>query len=180
MGRTELAQRYFPYILPKSAWEKLKALLLEDPALQHLATLRRRTFLPAEVNIIYQHLGQPWLPFFSAFQALRVPSLRTPIPQPRNSEFAGLKLPVPLLFISKGHRPYMRVNYFDNNGPTAQRATRATLRFSLFAFKHHLYYLYIILYYNIILYINNYSKLLPHHSIFLMLRGCAVAPPTGV
>jgi hypothetical protein len=58
-GRTELAQRYFPYILPKSAWEKLKALLLEDPALQHLATLRRRTFLPAEVNIIYQHLGQP-------------------------------------------------------------------------------------------------------------------------
>ena len=59
MGRTELAQRYFPFILPKSAWEKLKALLLEDPALAHLATLRRRTFLPAEVNIIYQHLGQP-------------------------------------------------------------------------------------------------------------------------
>jgi len=59
MGRTELAQRYFPFILPKSAWEKLKTLLLEDPALQHLATLRRRTFLPAEVNIIYQHLGQP-------------------------------------------------------------------------------------------------------------------------
>lgn len=59
MGRTELAQRYFPFILPKSAWEKLKTLLLEDPSLQHLATLRRRTFLPAEVNIIYQHLGQP-------------------------------------------------------------------------------------------------------------------------
>ena len=59
MGRTELAQRYFPFILPKSAWEKLKTLLLEDPELQHLATLRRRTFLPAEVNIIYQHLGQP-------------------------------------------------------------------------------------------------------------------------
>ena len=59
MGRTELAQRYFPFILPKSAWEKLKTLLLEEPALQHLATLRRRTVLPAEVNIIYQHLGQP-------------------------------------------------------------------------------------------------------------------------
>ena len=59
MGRTELAQRYFPFILPKSAWEKLKTLLQEDPALQHLATLRCRTFLPAEVNIIYQHLGQP-------------------------------------------------------------------------------------------------------------------------
>jgi hypothetical protein len=59
MGRTELAQRYFPYIQPKSAWEKLRALLKEDPALAPLATIRRRTFLPAEVNIIYQHLGQP-------------------------------------------------------------------------------------------------------------------------
>ena len=59
-GRTELAQRYFPYIMPKSAWEKLRSLLLEDPDLAHLTKLRRRTFLPAEVNIIYQHLGQPW------------------------------------------------------------------------------------------------------------------------
>ena len=55
MGRTELAQRYFPYIQPKSAWEKLRALLQEDPALAPLATIRRRTFLPAEVNIIHQH-----------------------------------------------------------------------------------------------------------------------------
>ena len=59
MGRTQLAQMYFPYIQPKSAWEKLRALLLEDPALEHLTKLKRRTFLPAEVNIIYQHLGQP-------------------------------------------------------------------------------------------------------------------------
>ena len=59
MGRTELAQLYFPYILPKSAWEKLKALLLEDPALASLAQPKRRTFLPAEVNKIYQSLGQP-------------------------------------------------------------------------------------------------------------------------
>ena len=59
MGRTELAQRYFPYIQPKSAWEKLRALMQEDPALAPLATIRRRTFLPAEVNIIYQRLGQP-------------------------------------------------------------------------------------------------------------------------
>ena len=59
LGRTQLAQMYFPYIQPKSAWEKLRALLLEDPALSHLTKLRRRTFLPAEVNIIYQHLGQP-------------------------------------------------------------------------------------------------------------------------
>ena len=58
-GRTELAQLYFPYILPKSAWEKLKALLLEDPALVPLATLRRRTFLPSEVAKIYASLGHP-------------------------------------------------------------------------------------------------------------------------
>ena len=59
LGRTQLAQMYFPFILPKSAWEKLRSLLQEDPDLAPLATLRRRTFLPAEVNIIYQHLGQP-------------------------------------------------------------------------------------------------------------------------
>ena len=59
LGRTQLAQMYFPYIMPKSAWEKLKSLLLEYPDLAHLSKLKRRTFLPAEVNIIYQHLGQP-------------------------------------------------------------------------------------------------------------------------
>ena len=69
MGRMELAQRYFPYIQPRSAWLKLKSprsawlklksLLSEDPALEHLTRLKRRTFLPLEVNIIYQHLGQP-------------------------------------------------------------------------------------------------------------------------
>ena len=50
---------YFPYIQPQTAWQKLRSLLAADPALAHLAALRRRSFLPAEVNIIYQHLGQP-------------------------------------------------------------------------------------------------------------------------
>ena len=59
LGRTQLAQMYFPYIQPKSAWEKLRSLLQEDSDLAHLTKLRRRTFLPVEVNIIYQHLGQP-------------------------------------------------------------------------------------------------------------------------
>ena len=58
-GRTELATHYFPNIKPMSAWLKLKALLLDDPALAHLAKQKRRTFLPSEVNIIYQSLGQP-------------------------------------------------------------------------------------------------------------------------
>jgi len=59
LGRAELAQKYFPFIQPQSAWLKLKSLLVEDPALAHLAQLKRRTFLPAEVNIIYQQLGRP-------------------------------------------------------------------------------------------------------------------------
>jgi hypothetical protein len=59
MGRTQLAQMYFPFIQPKSAWEKLRSLLQEDPGLAHLTKLKRRMFLPAEVNIIYQHLGLP-------------------------------------------------------------------------------------------------------------------------
>ena len=59
IGRMELAQLYFPYILPRSAWQKLKTLLEEDLALQHLVLLKRRSYLPAEVNIIYQHLGHP-------------------------------------------------------------------------------------------------------------------------
>jgi len=58
-GRTELATRYFPHIQPQTAWQKLRGLLATDPALVHLTKLKRHTFLPAEVNIIYQHLGQP-------------------------------------------------------------------------------------------------------------------------
>ena len=58
-GRMELAQAYFPYLLPRSAWQKLKSLMLDDPELTPLATQKRRTYLPAEVNIIYQHLGRP-------------------------------------------------------------------------------------------------------------------------
>ena len=76
-GRTELAQCYFPNIQPQSAWLKLKSLLQEDPDLQPLTQLRRRTFLPCEVNKIYQRLGQPWLPFFRAFQALWLSTAQT-------------------------------------------------------------------------------------------------------
>ena len=59
LGRMQLAQMYFAYIQPRSAWLKLKSLLSEDPALEPLTRLKRRTFLPLEVNIIYEHLGQP-------------------------------------------------------------------------------------------------------------------------
>ena len=59
LGRMELAQLYFPYIQPHSAWKKLRSLLADDPATSQLIHLRRRTFLPSEVNIIDQHLGHP-------------------------------------------------------------------------------------------------------------------------
>ena len=62
MGRTELAQRYFPYIQPQSAWQKLRSLLADDPDLAPLAQLKRRTFLPAEVAKIYASLGIPSVP----------------------------------------------------------------------------------------------------------------------
>ena len=58
-GRAELAQQYFPFIQPQSAWLKLKALLNEDPELRHLTSIKRRSFLPVEVSLIYQHLGHP-------------------------------------------------------------------------------------------------------------------------
>ena len=59
IGRSEFAQRYFPYVQPMSAWLKLKALLMENPDLEPLTQLKRRTFSPAEVNKIYQALWQP-------------------------------------------------------------------------------------------------------------------------
>jgi len=59
VGRAELAQRYFPYIQPQSAWQKLRSLLADEPDLVHLTQLKRRTFLPAEVAKIYEILGHP-------------------------------------------------------------------------------------------------------------------------
>ena len=59
IGRMELAQSYFPFLLPRSAWQKFKHLMLENPDLSGFAKQRRRTFLPSEVNIIYRYLGQP-------------------------------------------------------------------------------------------------------------------------
>ena len=59
LGRTELAQLYFPYILPHSAWKKFKSLLEEDPDLQRISQIKRRSYTPAEVNIISQRLGHP-------------------------------------------------------------------------------------------------------------------------
>ena len=59
MGRMELAQLYFPFILPRSAWQKFKALLADFPALEPLTKIKRRSYLPAEVNLIYRCLGRP-------------------------------------------------------------------------------------------------------------------------
>ena len=59
-GRSELAQCYFPTLKPMSAWEKFKEWLAFNPRLRSLLTLTRRTFTPAEVQLIYAELGEPW------------------------------------------------------------------------------------------------------------------------
>ena len=58
-GRMELAQRYFPAICGRAAWAKLKGLLMECPHLAPLATMSRRTLTPAEVETVYDVLGEP-------------------------------------------------------------------------------------------------------------------------
>ena len=58
-GRTELAQLYFPAICPRAAWAKLRLYMSDYPRLHCLLTVRRRTFLPAEVALIFDCLGRP-------------------------------------------------------------------------------------------------------------------------
>ena len=58
-GRTELALVYFPQLCPEAAWHKLRSWLKLNPRLQHLYELRRRSFTPAEVQLIYAELGEP-------------------------------------------------------------------------------------------------------------------------
>ena len=58
-GRSELAQQYFPKLSSMSAWRKFKEWLDYNPRLQHLIQLTRRTFTPAEVQLIYTELGEP-------------------------------------------------------------------------------------------------------------------------
>ena len=59
-GRSELAQQYFPNLKPMTAWEKFKEWLDINPRLRPLLTFSRRTYTPAEVQLIYSELGEPW------------------------------------------------------------------------------------------------------------------------
>ena len=58
-GRSELAQQYFPNLKPMTAWEKFKEWLDINPRLRPLLTFSRRTYTPAEVQLIYSELGEP-------------------------------------------------------------------------------------------------------------------------
>jgi len=58
-GRSELAQTYFPRLTAMAAWRKFKEWLVASPQLRSLAALSRRTFSPAEVQLIYSVLGEP-------------------------------------------------------------------------------------------------------------------------
>ena len=58
-GRSELALQYFPELTAMSAWRKFKEWLEFNPRLRNLSSLTRRTFTPAEVDLIYAELGEP-------------------------------------------------------------------------------------------------------------------------
>ena len=58
-GRTELALLYFPTLTPAAAWRKLHQWLLLQPSLAHFANMPTRTFSPAQVALIFQHIGEP-------------------------------------------------------------------------------------------------------------------------
>lgn len=58
-GRSELAQQYFPQLPPMSAWRKFKEWLEVNPRLRSLLTLKRRSYTPAEVSMIYEEVGEP-------------------------------------------------------------------------------------------------------------------------
>jgi len=58
-GRMELAQLYFPNICGRAAWRKFKDFVADDPALSPLLATGHRTFMPAEVDRIFQALGRP-------------------------------------------------------------------------------------------------------------------------
>ena len=149
MGRTELATHYFPYIQPQTAWQKLRGLLAEDPALEHLARLKHRSFLPAEVNIIYQHLGQPWAALFRTFKALGVSCLETLTFIPWNQDFPSMKLLVSYWSFWEASTTPCFVNYFGKRFTSSQ-----VHKFTKPIFNHtriHLIIIYYIIY--IIIYI---------------------------
>jgi hypothetical protein len=58
-NRTALAQRYFPDLLPLSAWAKFRRWLLTNPRLKPLLASKSRSFTPAQVALIYSEIGEP-------------------------------------------------------------------------------------------------------------------------
>ena len=58
-NRTALAQRYFPDLLPLSAWAKFRRWLLTNPRLKGLLASKSRSFTPAQVALIFSELGEP-------------------------------------------------------------------------------------------------------------------------
>ena len=63
-GRTELATMYSPDITPEAAWRKLRQWIRRSPGLEAALraagyTDRCRTFTPAQVQLIFEGLGEP-------------------------------------------------------------------------------------------------------------------------
>ena len=58
-NRSVLAQSYFPDLQPMSVWKKFEGWLEDTPRLRPLLQISRRTYTPAEVQLIYSELGEP-------------------------------------------------------------------------------------------------------------------------
>lgn len=58
-GRTELAQLYAPDLTSDAACRKLKRWIKGNPQLRHLWRQDVRSFLPSEVALIVNVLGEP-------------------------------------------------------------------------------------------------------------------------
>ena len=64
-GRTELAQLYWPGLCPQAAFRKLSQLIDFHPTLRRelralVPSDKVRTYTPAQVQLIYNALGEPY------------------------------------------------------------------------------------------------------------------------
>lgn len=63
-GRTELAQCYFPHLNPQTAYRKLQSWIDYHPGLRErlsatCANPRSRMFMPVQVRLIVEAIGEP-------------------------------------------------------------------------------------------------------------------------
>ena len=58
-GKSELAMLYYPHLCQSSAAKKFRTELLTNPRLRHLVSKRKHDFMPKQVRMIVDELGNP-------------------------------------------------------------------------------------------------------------------------